>query len=99
MTKDVKHVIVSYEEAQAEDFKAPAKYRVNAAIGVVFFLTRDRKAAQEACNELLGKGKYTVSAGGAEKPKSGVTCKSSLNSASQKGMRFLKQKSNWGAGE
>lgn len=94
-------IVVSYEEAKAIDYKPPrgCSFFVDAAIGVCFFKTRDRKKAQEICDAELGEKKYRVSALSQQKQGGEVTCRASINSASRKGNSFLKMKSNYGAGE
>lgn len=58
-----KYVYVEAEVADAEGFKPPTSWRVMDAMGnYMYFKARDRKKAQDLCDEWFGKGKYTVRA-------------------------------------
>ena len=70
MTKKIQTVEVSYEEFSEWDFMPPGSFYIRNAMGDYTFLkTSDRKAAQDAVNEIYGKGRYTVVAAKVEKTK------------------------------
>jgi len=59
------------EESQDYVEKFPSGlYIINALGDYVFFMTRDRKKAQEKCNELYEENKYTVRTTSDKKTKS-----------------------------
>lgn len=81
-------------------FRHPSRlYIVNALGQRLYFHTRDTTQAREYVDTYLGKGKYTIQVVLNKKQMKAVTAKSSINSASRKGMNFMKMKNNWGAGE
>lgn len=56
-----KVVIVSEEDRFKDEFIDPATYYIVDAFGSgVYFRTRVRKKAQEICDSMYGKGKFTV---------------------------------------
>lgn len=61
MTDKIKQTVVAYSDTLEDDFIAPtAYYYVNCLGDYVYLHTRSRAKAQEAVNEELGKGHYTV---------------------------------------
>lgn len=78
MSKEVEVVIKSLGELQywsdeeqgyVEKFPS-GLYIINALGDYVFFMTRDRKKAQQKCNELYEENKYTVRTTSDKKTKS-----------------------------
>lgn len=66
------------EQGYVEKF-ASGLYIIDALGNYVFFMTRDRKKAQQKCNEIYGENKYTVRTTSDKKTKSrlesgGVSC-------------------------
>jgi hypothetical protein len=71
MNKDVQVVVVTYEQYTEYDFIDPATFFVvDAMQNYVYFKTSKRDKAQQKCDELYGKGKYTVKASKIQKTKS-----------------------------
>ena len=61
MTKEIEYVIVSYLQYTDYEFIEPGSFFVMSATqDYYFFKTSDRVKAQAKCDELFGKGKYTV---------------------------------------
>lgn len=60
--KDVERLIYVYKILfEDDDFKPPAAwFTLSALDGRVYYRARDRATAQRLCDELHGKGKYTV---------------------------------------
>lgn len=70
MSNIVKAVDVTYEQFSEWDFIPVGSWYIRNALGdYVFFKTADRKKAQDAVNEIFGKGKYTVVAAKMDKTK------------------------------
>lgn len=71
MSKEIEYVVVSYEQFVDIDFIEPGSFFVMSATqDYYFFKTSDRAKAQAKCDELLGKGKYTVKTSKNQKTKS-----------------------------
>lgn len=69
-TKTVKAISVSYEEFSDWSFIPPGSFYIRNAMGdYTFFKTSNRKAAQDAVNEMYGKGRYMVVAAKIENTK------------------------------
>lgn len=61
MTKEIKTTTISFEDFSSIDFEPPASWYVRIATGdYIFYHVRDRVAAQSACDNDWGKGKYKV---------------------------------------
>ena len=89
--------ITEQERENTEDFKHIAKWYIIDAMGdTVYFRKRERKDAQAICDEMYGKGKYTIKTSGIDKGKEGVTCKGYLNSKSLAGQRMMTIRNNQG---
>jgi hypothetical protein len=71
MTKEIEYIIVSYEQYTDYEFIEPGSFFVMSATqDYYFFKTSDRAKAQAKCDELFGKGKYTVKTSKNQKTKS-----------------------------
>jgi len=71
----VKITIVQYEQFTDIEFEPPATFFTRSAMGEYYFYhTRLRNKAQEACDEVFGKGRYTVNASKIQRGKGGLTC-------------------------
>lgn len=71
MTKEIEYIIVSYEQYTDYEFIEPGSFFVMSATqDYYFFKTSDRVKAQAKCDELFGKGKYTVKTSKNQKTKS-----------------------------
>lgn len=69
--KEIKSVVVSYQQFTEWDFVPPGSFYIRDALGDYFFLkTSDRLKAQQAVDLIYGRGKYTVVAAKIEKTKS-----------------------------
>lgn len=67
--------LVSYEEFTDIEFVPPATFFTRSAMGLYYFYhTRTRAKAQAACDDVFGKGRYTVHASKIQKGKGGLTC-------------------------
>lgn len=67
--------LVSYEEFTDIEFVPPATFFTRSALGLYYFYhTRIRAKAQAACDDVFGKGRYTVNASKIQKGKGGLTC-------------------------
>lgn len=66
---------IEYEQFADFEFEPPATFFTRSAMGLYYFYhTRTRAKAQEACDEIFGKGRYTVNATKIQKGKGGLTC-------------------------
>jgi hypothetical protein len=75
ISKGVRITIVSYERFTDIEFEPPATFFTRSAMGSYYFYhTRDRAKAQEACDEVFGKGHYTVNTSKVQKGKGALTC-------------------------
>lgn len=64
----VKVLLVEFDEFTGYEFQAPASFFSRSAMGTFYFYcTRGRDKAQAACDELFGKGRYTVALAGTPK--------------------------------
>lgn len=71
----VRITIVQYEQFVDFDFEPPATFYTRSAMGHYYYYhTRARAKAQEACDDVFGKGRYTVNASKIQKGKGGLTC-------------------------
>lgn len=71
MSKEIEYIVVSYEQYTDYDFIEPGSFFVMSATqDYYFFKTSDRTKAQAKCDELFGKGKYTVKTSKNQKTKS-----------------------------
>jgi hypothetical protein len=71
----IRITIVQYEAFAAYDFEPPATFFTRSALGQYYFYhTRDRAKAQEACDDVFGKSRYTVNSSKTQKGKGGLTC-------------------------
>lgn len=81
MSKEVKVVVVKTNEKDDPnfegpdfndiDFVEPSKWRIMNALGeMVYFCCQKREKAQEICDEMYGKGRYTVRTSSTVKTKS-----------------------------
>lgn len=73
----IRITIVEYDTFTQYDFEPPATFFTRSAMGDYYFYhTRDRAKAQEACDMLFDRGRYTVNASKMQKGKAGVafTC-------------------------
>lgn len=66
--KEIKTVDVTFEHFCDPDFIPPGSFYIRNAFGeYVFFKTGDRAKAQEAVNNIYGRGRYTAVAAKLEK--------------------------------
>jgi hypothetical protein len=71
----IRITVVPYDEFADFDFEPPATFFTRSAMGDYYFYhSRDRALAQAACDEVFGKGRYTVNASKIQKGKGGLTC-------------------------
>lgn len=71
MSKEIEYIVVSYEQYTDYEFIEPGSFFVMSATqDYYFFKTSDRSKAQAKCDELFGKGKYTVKTSKNQKTKS-----------------------------
>ncbi|MNE17276.1 hypothetical protein D3C87_1546910 [compost metagenome] len=71
----VRITIVQYERFVDYEFEPPATFFTRSAMGDYYFYhVRNRAKAQEACDELFGKRRYTVNASKIQKGRGGLTC-------------------------
>ena len=85
--KDMKISVVSYQQTQEEDFKAPAKwYFVSATGDWVFIHCRNRKDAISYVNSQWN-GKYNIRCSTQDKGSGEISAKGYMNSKSRAGSR------------
>lgn len=71
MSKEIEYAVVSYDQFVDIDFIEPGSFFVMSATqDYYFFKTSDRSKAQAKCDDLFGKGKYTVKTSKNQKTKS-----------------------------
>ncbi|MDX9668660.1 hypothetical protein [Pseudomonas sp. P8_250] len=71
----VRITIVKYEQFVDIEFEPPATFFTRSAMGDYYFYhSRERAKAQAACDDVFGKGRYTVNASKIQKGKGGLTC-------------------------
>lgn len=71
----IRITVVQYETFAAHDFEPPATFFTRSAMGQYYFYhTRLRASAQAACDDVFGKGRYTVNASKTQKGKGDLTC-------------------------
>jgi hypothetical protein len=71
----VQYSVVEFEQFADYEFEAPATFFTRSAMGQYYYYhTRARAKAQEACDELFGKGRYTVNSSEISKSRKTPTC-------------------------
>ena len=81
----VRITVVEFEQFTDFEFEPPATFFTRSAMGQYYFYhTRARAKAQEACDDLFGKGRYTVNASKIQKGKGGLTCTGTQTRRGQK---------------
>lgn len=81
----VQITVVEFEQFTDFEFEPPATFFTRSAMGQYYFYhTRDRAKAQVACDDLFGKGRYTVNASKIQKGKGGLTCTGTQTRRGQK---------------
>lgn len=87
---DVKTVVVTIEETQDPDFKEPSRWFVQNAMGdMVYFCCQKREKAQQACDDMYGKGRYTIKTTATVKNKGDVSAR---GTNSRRGFTYLKKR-------
>lgn len=85
MAAGVRITVVDFEQFADFEFEPPATFFTRSAMGQYYFYhTRARAKAQEACDDLFGKGRYTVNASKIQKGKGGLTCTGTQTRRGQK---------------
>ena len=79
---------ITYEEFIDSEIKKPSNYYIRNALGAyTFFHSRDRGEAQKVCDDMYGKGQYTVNASKMSKAPDSQSAVGRLGSKSRQGMR------------
>jgi hypothetical protein len=80
----VKITEIPYTETLVEGYKSPSNFYIRNCFGdYVYFHTRDRKLAQDSCNEKFGLGQYTVNASKMSKAPDSESAVGRLNTKSR----------------
>jgi hypothetical protein len=87
---EVKTTRINFQDTHGEEFHEPSKFFVRDGLGDhVYFHCRTRDAAQAACDEMYGKGKYLIRTTATIKPRGDVSAR---GTNSRKGFTYLKKR-------
>lgn len=75
---------LAYHLTLEEDYKHISNFYIRNCLGnLIYFHTRDRAAAQEACDDMFSKGHYKVNAAKMSKPPESQSAVGRLNARSR----------------
>ena len=84
---------VDYQDTQEEGYRHKSKFYIQNSLGnYVYFHCKDRLEAQKKCDDMYGKGWYTIRSSGTEKS-GNISVRGSTNSKSRSGA-YMKQINN-----
>lgn len=84
-SKIPKITTISYEEFTDYTFEPPTTFYIMTAMQeYIYFHTSKRATAQEACDEMFGKGRYTVKASKIQKGNGEITVRGKQFTKGQK---------------
>ena len=90
MTKP-KITVISFYEFTDDQFIKPSNFYIKNALGeYVFFHSRSRDIAQQTCDDMYGKGQYTMNASRMSKSPDSQSAVGRINSRSRAGSRIVK---------